>query len=248
MVVIDAQSLIALIKEFDPSNRDQSENLKKVLEQHPNFHWVRAHYLKAVQALDPKSFDKNLSHTAIATFDRELLYEFVETQTQPLKQTESKPYTKDESVVVPEENQKTVKEEIKLQPKEEEEEEQVVDSLQSEPETMRFSEWAIYLKARKAPEKKLKLNDKFELIDSFLSKQGKIIPDKSATIKEDLSEKSWAASDELMTETLAKVFVKQKKYNHALEAYQILGLKYPEKNSFFADQITEIKRLKKLKQ
>ena len=222
MVVTDAQSLIALIKEFDPSNRDQFESLKKVLEQHPNFHWVRAHYLKAVQALDPESFDKNLSHTAIATFDRELLYEFVETQTQPLKQTESKPNTKDESVVVPEENQKTVKEEIKLQPKEEE---QIVDSLQSESETMRFSEWAGYLKARKAPEKQLKLNDKFELIDSFLSKQGKIIPDKSATNKEDLSEKSWTASDELMTETLAKVFVKQKKYNNALEAYQILGLK-----------------------
>ena len=245
MVVTDAQSLIALIKEFDPSNRDQFESLKKVLEQHPNFPWVRAHYLTAVQALDPESFDKNLSHTAIATFDRELLYEFVETQTQPLKQTESKPNTKDESVVVPEENQKTVKEEIKLQPKEEE---QIVDSLQSESETMRFSEWAGYLKARKAPEKQLKLNDKFELIDSFLSKQGKIIPDKSATNKEDLSEKSWAASDELMTETLAKVFVKQKKYNNALEAYQILGLKYPEKNSFFADQIKEIKRLKKLKQ
>ena len=245
MVVTDAQSLIALIKEFDPSNRDQFESLKKVLEQHPNFHWVRAHYLKAVQALDPESFDKNLSHTAIATFDRELLYEFFETQTQPLKQTESRPNTKDESVVVPEENQKTVKEEIKLQPKEEE---QIVDSLQSESETMRFSEWAGYLKARKVPEKQLKLNDKFELIDSFLSKQGKIIPDKSATNKEDLSEKSWTASDELMTETLAKVFVKQKKYNNALEAYQILGLKYPEKNSFFADQIKEIKRLKKLKQ
>ena len=244
MVVTDAQSLIAIIKEFDTSNRDQFESLKKVLEQHPNFHWVRAHYLKAVQALDPESFDKNLSHTAIATFDRELLYEFVETQTQPLKQTESNPNIKDESVVVPEENQKTVKEEIKLQPKEEE---QVVDSLQSEPETMRFSEWAGYLKARKAPEKQLKLNDKFELIDSFLIKQSKIIPDKSATNKEDLSEKSWTASDELMTETLAKVFVKQKKYNNALEAYQILGLKYPEKNSFFADRIKEIKDLQKLK-
>ena len=88
---------------------------------------MRAHYLKAVQALDPESFDKNLSHTAIATFDRELLYEFVETQTQPLKQTESKPYIKDESVVVPEENQKTVKEEIKLQPKEEEEQVDIKD-------------------------------------------------------------------------------------------------------------------------
>jgi hypothetical protein len=50
-----------------------------------------------------------------------------------------------------------------------------------------------------------------------------------------------------MTETLAKVFVKQQKYTKALQAYQILGLKYPEKNSFFANQIKEIKRLQKLK-
>ena len=50
-----------------------------------------------------------------------------------------------------------------------------------------------------------------------------------------------------MTETLAKVFIKQKKYVKALEAYQILGLKYTEKNSFFADRIKEIKDLQKLK-
>ena len=47
-----------------------------------------------------------------------------------------------------------------------------------------------------------------------------------------------------MTETLAKVLMKQKKYNKALEAYQILGLKYPEKNSFFANQIKKIRKLK----
>ena len=51
-------------------------------------------------------------------------------------------------------------------------------------------------------------------------------------------------NDELMTETLAKVLMKQKKYNKALEAYQILGLKYPEKNSFFANQIKKIRKLK----
>jgi hypothetical protein len=47
---------------------------------------------------------------------------------------------------------------------------------------------------------------------------------------------------------LARVFVKQEKYEEALKAYTILSLKYPEKNSFFADQIKEIKRLQKLKE
>ena len=81
----------------------------------------------------------------------------------------------------------------------------------------------------------------------FIANTQKIVPDKNSKNNIDLSEISWTSSDELMTETLAKVFVKQQKYTKALQAYQILGLKYPEKNSFFADQIKEIKRLQKLK-
>ena len=116
------------------------------------------------------------------------------------------------------------------------------------PEELSFSEWAKYLKTKQVITKeKPTLEDKLQLIDSFLENSKRIVPDKNTKNTVDLSEKSWASTDELMTETLAKVFVKQKKYDKALQAYQILGLKYPEKNSFFADQIKEIKRLQKLK-
>ena len=64
--------------------------------------------------------------------------------------------------------------------------------------------------------------------------------------KEDLSQKSLTPTDELMTETLAKVFVKQKKFENAIQPYHILSLKYPEKNSLFANQIKKIKRLQQL--
>ncbi|MES2239667.1 MAG: tetratricopeptide repeat protein [Bacteroidota bacterium] len=47
----------------------------------------------------------------------------------------------------------------------------------------------------------------------------------------------------LMTETLAKVYLEQKKYQKAIQAYEILILKYPEKSSFFADRILDIKIL-----
>ncbi len=48
----------------------------------------------------------------------------------------------------------------------------------------------------------------------------------------------------LMTETLAQLYVEQKKYNKAIEAYEILILKNPEKSSIFADQIQKLKNLK----
>ena len=51
----------------------------------------------------------------------------------------------------------------------------------------------------------------------------------------------------LITETLAKVYIKQGHFDKAIKAYQILKLKYPEKSSFFADQISETKKLKKSK-
>ena len=116
------------------------------------------------------------------------------------------------------------------------------------PESLTFADWAHYLKTKKVLNKeKPTLEDKFKLIDSFIANTQKIVPDKNSKNNIDLSEISWTSSDELMTETLAKVFVKQQKYAKALQAYQILGLKYPEKNSFFADQTKEIKKLQKLK-
>ena len=111
------------------------------------------------------------------------------------------------------------------------------------PKTLKFSEWAIYLNSKKAFQKKNHNLHNFQLIDDFLKTTERIIPDKNLKNNEDLSEKSWSSNYELMTETLAKVFVKQKKFKKAIEAYQILGLKYPEKNSLFANQIKEIKKL-----
>jgi uncharacterized protein HemY len=44
-----------------------------------------------------------------------------------------------------------------------------------------------------------------------------------------------------MTETLAHLYWKQKKYGEAKKAFKILSLKYPEKSSLFADCIKQIK-------
>ena len=47
-----------------------------------------------------------------------------------------------------------------------------------------------------------------------------------------------------MTETLARIYVRQKKYARAIEAYRILMLKNPKKSGYFADQIRELEKLK----
>ena len=85
-------------------------------------------------------------------------------------------------------------------------------------------------------------NRKFELIEEFIAKSPRIDPSKSAK-KINLAEENLTAPEALMTETLARVYLEQKNYKKAIQAYKILILKNPEKSGFFADQIRAIEKL-----
>ncbi len=63
-------------------------------------------------------------------------------------------------------------------------------------------------------------------------------PDKSAqTVSESSND------DTFFTESLAKIYIKQRRYEKALEIIKKLSLKYPEKNIYFADQIRFLEKL-----
>lgn len=96
---------------------------------------------------------------------------------------------------------------------------------------------------------------KFELIDKFIQERPKITPGQPANRsskefqkKDSLNSKIGQETlhpqptDSLMTETLARVYLQQKNYKKAIQAYKILILKNPEKSGFFADQIRAIEK------
>jgi len=89
------------------------------------------------------------------------------------------------------------------------------------------------------PEKQKKL----ALIDKFIEANPKIPPIKKEAESIFKFEPSSENSPYLMTETLARVYLEQHKYDKAIQAYEILFLKYPEKSSFFANRISDIKIL-----
>ena len=91
-------------------------------------------------------------------------------------------------------------------------------------------------------EKDKKLNNK-SLIDKFITAKPKISPVKKTVTLKNLAQENSFSSNELMTETLAKVYLEQKNYKKAIQAYRILSLKNPEKNSYFADRIEELKKI-----
>ena len=86
---------------------------------------------------------------------------------------------------------------------------------------------------------------KAAIIDKFIENNPKISP-----IKEDVDfivkEKSNDISH-LMTETLAQLYVEQKLYTKAIQAYKILQEKHPEKTEEFEEVIEEIKKSRNIK-
>lgn len=118
-------------------------------------------------------------------------------------------------------------------------------------ETHSFAEWLKISKLTpinreeepKSQEQEEAISKKMELIDKFIETNPKIAPIKNTPVSPVKTDRFSSDNSSLMTETLAKVYLEQKKYSKAIQAYEILILKYPEKSVFFADHISDIKIL-----
>jgi hypothetical protein len=115
-----------------------------------------------------------------------------------------------------------------------------------------FAQWLDIMSRRpkeSGEDKPVLPNKKWELINNFI----KDTPAFSATrdkpvdkdgVVQDLSAKSVSDNDEFMTETLARIYIKQRNFDKALQIFKKLSLKYPEKSIYFAGQIKIVEQLK----
>ncbi|MCD4710014.1 MAG: hypothetical protein K8R52_04150 [Bacteroidales bacterium] len=82
------------------------------------------------------------------------------------------------------------------------------------------------------------------LITSFIKgEQGPIRADQETNLKGDVSLASIREHDGYITDTLARIYIKQGLLAKAIYAYEKLSLKYPEKSAYFAAQIEKIRNL-----
>jgi hypothetical protein len=94
-------------------------------------------------------------------------------------------------------------------------------------------------------EKPSKKQVQSDLIDKFIIANPRIEPvrDKSGQPVEDKSNQFSEEKGGFITETLAKIYVNQGYYSKAIDIYEKLSLKFPEKSSYFAAQIEKVKGL-----
>lgn len=94
------------------------------------------------------------------------------------------------------------------------------------------------------PEKK---DHQKALIDRFIQKDPRITPGKAADYSiSDLAKESLEDDLEFVTETMAQLFVFQGKIDRAKKAYKKLMVLHPEKSVYFATQLKNIDRIKKI--
>ncbi len=88
-----------------------------------------------------------------------------------------------------------------------------------------------------------KTKEQIAIIDQFIKAQPTIKPKADPTPLSDLSQvKSGEFADNIISETLAKILIRQGKKEKAIEVYKKLIWKFPQKKVYFAAQIEELKK------
>ena len=90
---------------------------------------------------------------------------------------------------------------------------------------------------------------KNEMIDKFIASDPRIVAQKNYTPNDTFAtDTALSDSDELFSETLARIYISQGHFDKAILTYEKLCLKYPEKSIYFVGQIEKTKELIKNKQ
>ena len=95
----------------------------------------------------------------------------------------------------------------------------------------------------KKEEKSSKGKSQIKIIEKFIEEAPSITKNaKPANDKSDMASSSGKMRDDVISESLAKIFVKQGKFEKAIDIYKKLIWKFPQKKALFAAQIEKLKK------
>lgn len=262
---METKELIKLLKKPQHIKQSQTIGLKAIIEEYPYFQAARAIYLKGLKQFNDTEYNSALKIVASYTTDRSVLFDFItsdvflqneisghinslETSQKsiPLNTTDTETVTNDK-IVPPKETTTDSKKPIKFNSTEKNSFNKWLNMTNFHPINREIEEEKLNEEDSSKNKTELNREEKFRLIEEFIRKKPKLIPQKKDAPQKNIANDRSIQSKNLMTETLAKIYIEQENYKKAIQSYKTLSLKYPEKSSLFADQIKEIKKLQKNK-
>ncbi|MEI6047575.1 MAG: hypothetical protein WCS03_01635 [Bacteroidota bacterium] len=217
---MNRNDFLNMIEETVPVNHQMLRDLYELIDIFPYFQSAHMLLLKGLQNNADVKFENQLSHSAIHIADREVLYYLLKKRTAP----------EVESDEVNQESTSTGNSELL--------ELDLADNKINMTDKSTFNH-----EQRDAGGKNTKKQIQSELIDKFIIANPRIEPVKGKTnlLSEDISKPFIEEEGCFVTETLAKIYVNQEYYSKAIDIYEKLSLKFPEKSSYFASQIEKVK-------
>ncbi len=241
--------LVRLINHPELLDRNTLFELRSLLALYPYYQTARLLMLQNLYLLHDPSFDSELRRAAIYITDRKVLFNMVEAAHYQISRKQNKPAKsqRDEN-----RTEDLINNFLETIPPEEEENKDKTSKRKPSPADATVDYVAYLLQCEadiKSAEKETTPEMKGQsLIDNFLEQeQGRImlkeslnnIPQEQDNEDDGLD----GNEEEYFTETLARIYIKQGRYQKALDIIGRLSNKYPQKNAYFADQIRFLQKL-----
>lgn len=240
--------LTRLIQHPETMDKETLYDLRSLLALHPYYQTARLLMLQNLYLLHDPSFDEELRRAAIYLTDRKVLFNLIEAAHYQLKRADKDKQNPQNQPVDDDRTISLIDNFLETIPADEEE-----TSKKRKPTPADAAvDYVAYLMEVENSEEQQDSSPSLhligqELIDSFIEKSGDgriQLSDTPEYLPELQEENENTEPDEgYFTETLAKIYIKQGRYEQALEIIQRLNLNYPKKNSYFADQLRFLEKL-----
>ncbi len=237
-----------LIKHPQTMDKETLYSLRSLIALYPYFQTARLLMLQNLYILHDPSFNEELRKAAIYITDRRVIFGMIEAAHYKLKKATTNKQKK---------NDKDVDRTISLIdnfldtiPQEEEAEEEPKKKKRKPTAADAAIDYVSFLldtesddEAEDAPQMKGQ-----SLIDNFINNDnGKIElkeePEYTPESNEESKDNGSMVDGSYCTETLARIYIQQGRFEKALEIITHLNLIFPKKNAYFADQIRFLEKL-----
>ena len=241
-----------LIKHPDQLDRETLYDLRSLLALYPYYQTARLLLLQNLYLLHDPTFNEELKRAAIYITDRKVVFNLVEAAHYRFKLAESA--VKSVSSKSSNDNQDRT---ISLI-------ENFLDTVPDDDEPKKKSkrrptpadaaiDYVSYLLETECEESSIETIERPQmkgqsLIDNFINTEGKKIqlkeePEYTPTLDNPENEEGYNGNEGYFTETLARIYIKQCRYDKALEIIQRINKKKQKKSGYFADQIRFLEKL-----
>ena len=242
--------LTRLIQHPEEMNKETLYDLRELLALYPYYQTARLLMLQNLYLLHDASFDEELGRAAIYITDRKVIFQMVEAAHYQLKKAEMKDEgKKDDSA---DRTSDLIDNFLESIPTDKEEECKAKEKRKPTPADAAV-DYVAYLLENGEEEQQEESSRTLSLIDGFMEDGGFKLPKIDAAsdyqpeykpqIEEEGNKEEPAEGSGVFTETLARIYIKQGKYQRALDIIRRLHEKHPGKSMYYADQMRFLEKL-----